>query len=215
MWLDELRHEGRNCTESEINVGLSQEALDNPVKFGVERPVIPGTLSTGIAQAKRMKELTGINRAKLWAQWSFRAVDVYVKRLFEASANLCLDFEARSAPSKDETEPSNRFATESLGKAKFVQESRTGSSAKLSGRRNAKYEEIDAALMGAAESKPKTHQEVFRALDGRTAVPNAKPFSTARGWWAGFERDPVRARAWLSKQWSRLRLPSFPRGPKK
>jgi len=81
-------------------------------------------------------------------------------------------------------------------------------------RRNSKYEKIDVVLQTIAESRPMSHEDVFRALDGRAPVPDAYPFGDTRSWLAGFKRDPVRARAWLSKSWSRLRLPAFPRGPK-
>ena len=81
-------------------------------------------------------------------------------------------------------------------------------------RRNAKYEAIDEALRETAKSRPRSHEEVFQALNGRSKPPNAEPFKTAGGWHAGFKKDAVAARAWLSKAWSRLELPAFPRGPK-
>jgi hypothetical protein len=81
-------------------------------------------------------------------------------------------------------------------------------------RRNSKYEAIDKALRSIGESRPTSHEEVFRALDGRVPVPNAKPFAGAGGWFAGFKRDRGAAHAWLSKAWSRLHLAAFPRGPK-
>ena len=81
-------------------------------------------------------------------------------------------------------------------------------------RRNAKYEGIDEALREIAKSRPKAHEEVFQALEGRSKLPNAEPFKTAGGWHAGFKKDAVAARAWLSKAWSRLNLPAFLRGPK-
>jgi hypothetical protein len=81
-------------------------------------------------------------------------------------------------------------------------------------RRNSKYEEIDKTLRSIAESRPTSHEEVFRALDGRAHLPNAKPFLGAAGWFDAFRRNKVAARAWLSKAWSRLNLPAFPRGPK-
>jgi hypothetical protein len=81
-------------------------------------------------------------------------------------------------------------------------------------RRHPMYEAIDAALREAAKSLPKNHEDVFRALDGRAATPNAKPFKPAGGWYKGFLKDPAAARAWLSKNWARLRLKAFIRGPK-
>ena len=83
-------------------------------------------------------------------------------------------------------------------------------------RQSLRYKTMDQTLTAIAEAKPKTHAEVFRALDGRhVALPGAAPFATAHGWLAGFQKDPQRAHAWLSKTWSRLNLPAFPRGPKK
>jgi hypothetical protein len=81
-------------------------------------------------------------------------------------------------------------------------------------KRSPKYQEIDKVLQNTAESRPKNHEEVFQALDRRTRVPNAEPFRSARGWYAGFQKDPEAARAWLSKRWGLLNLPRFLRGPK-
>lgn len=83
-------------------------------------------------------------------------------------------------------------------------------------RRNQKYEVIDKALQEIAESWPRTQEEILKSLDGRRVVtPPAEPFVTARGWMLGFKRDASAARAWLSKRWAELNLPSLPRGPKK
>lgn len=73
---------------------------------------------------------------------------------------------------------------------------------------------IDKELRRAAEMHPSNHEQVFHALEGRAPIPPAKPFNLARGWLAGFHRDPPAARAWLSKAWSHLGLPPFPHGPK-
>jgi hypothetical protein len=81
-------------------------------------------------------------------------------------------------------------------------------------RRHPRYTKIDEALQEIAESHPRTQEEVFRALEGRAGFPPAEPFETARGWIAGFRRDKPAARAWLSKRWAELNLPSLPRGPK-
>jgi len=81
-------------------------------------------------------------------------------------------------------------------------------------RRNSKYEAIYSSLRHIAEGRPTSHAEVFRALDGRTRIPNAEPFESAGGWLAGLRRNKMGARAWLSKAWSGLNLPAFPRGPK-
>jgi hypothetical protein len=82
-------------------------------------------------------------------------------------------------------------------------------------RRNQKYNVIDAALGKVADGRPSTQEEVFQALDARRVViPPAEPFTGARGWIAGFRRDPPAARAWLSKRWTELSLSPLPRGPK-
>jgi hypothetical protein len=79
---------------------------------------------------------------------------------------------------------------------------------------SSKYEAIDQTLREIAEAKPKSQEEVFKQLDGRVDWPNAEPFASAKGWIAGFEKDRARARIWLSKRWSLLRLPPFVPGPK-
>jgi hypothetical protein len=82
-------------------------------------------------------------------------------------------------------------------------------------RRNQRYKVIDRALQEIAATRPSTQVEVFQLLDGRHIVfPPAEPFMAARGWLAGFHRDPAAARAWLSKRWAELNLPPLPRGPK-
>jgi len=82
-------------------------------------------------------------------------------------------------------------------------------------RRNQKSQLIDEALQAIAESRPRTQIEVFQSLDRRGVTrPLAEPFSSARGWVAGFNRDEPVARAWRSKRWTELNLASLPRGPK-
>ena len=81
-------------------------------------------------------------------------------------------------------------------------------------RRSARNERIDSALQKIAEMRPRNHREVFKALEGRVGPPEAEPFGTARGWLAGFQKNPHGARSWLSKAWARLELPPFRRGPK-
>jgi len=82
-------------------------------------------------------------------------------------------------------------------------------------RRDPRTAEIDRTLREIAGARPASHEEVFRSLDGRAPLPRAKPFAGSGGWLAGFQRDRRGAQAWLSKAWSRLNLPPFPRGPKK
>jgi hypothetical protein len=91
----------------------------------------------------------------------------------------------------------------------------TGRPAPKVARRSLRYRVIDEVLQKIAESRPRTQEEVFQSLDGRKVViPPAEPFETARGWIAGFRRDPAAARAWLSKRWTGLNLSRLPRGPK-
>ncbi|MEO8592277.1 MAG: hypothetical protein ABI759_03055 [Candidatus Solibacter sp.] len=81
-------------------------------------------------------------------------------------------------------------------------------------RRNRGFGVIDSALREIAKSLPKSHEEVFRQLDGRVDVPFANPFRSAKGWHTGFKKNRPLARAWLSHRWAGLNLPPFPRGPK-
>jgi hypothetical protein len=101
--------------------------------------------------------------------------------------------------------------------ARAPQEFRNGRDAKKPVRRHAKQEAIDTALREISKSLPKSHEEVFQSLEGRTksGYPDREPFRTAGGWWKGFRKDPPAARAWLSKNWTQLDLPPFARGPKK
>jgi hypothetical protein len=81
-------------------------------------------------------------------------------------------------------------------------------------RRNPAYLEIDQCLRVIASSHPQSQKDVFQYLDGRVKTPNAEPFRSAKGWLDGFRKDPIAARAWVSKVWRQLGLPSLPRGPK-
>jgi hypothetical protein len=80
--------------------------------------------------------------------------------------------------------------------------------------RSPRYKAIDDTLRDIAQMTPRRHDDVFQNLDGRVKIPNAEPFHAAGGWVKGFNTDRRAARAWLSKAWSRLKLPPFPRGPK-
>jgi hypothetical protein len=76
------------------------------------------------------------------------------------------------------------------------------------------YTAIYKALRQIAESRPRTQEQVFQALEARhVALPTAKPFAN-HGWLRGFQMDEGRARSWLSKTWAKLKLPALPRGPK-
>jgi hypothetical protein len=82
-------------------------------------------------------------------------------------------------------------------------------------RRNKKYSRIDEALKKISESLPRTQEEVFQSLEDRhVPLPLAEPFSSASGWMAGFGKDRLAARSWLSKRWGELSLSPLPRGPK-
>ncbi len=84
-----------------------------------------------------------------------------------------------------------------------------------SARQNARYKSIDEALRKIAESRPSTQEAIFQSLEDRCVVfALAEPFLSVRGWIAGFRRDTVAARAWLSKRWAALNLTPLPRGPK-
>jgi hypothetical protein len=127
-----------------------------------------------------------------------------IQRVLAASADCCLWL-----MSKRGTGYVNRPAeSEQLGAKGMAASVRTG-------RRNSKYQSIDSELRRIAEARPKSHEEVFNALNARTRIPNAEPFYSSGGWLAGFRRNKPQARAWLSKHWARLNLPAFPRGPKK
>ncbi len=107
-------------------------------------------------------------------------------------------------------------AKKNAGTTAEAPEPREGREAKNPVRRNQKYRVIDKALQELAESRPRTQEEVFQALEGRHVVhPPAEPFMAARGWMAGFRKSPAAARAWLSKRWAELDLDPLPRGPKK
>jgi hypothetical protein len=97
-----------------------------------------------------------------------------------------------------------------------AQEPKDSRKVKKPAKRNQKYEQIDKALREFSAAQPKNHEEVFRFLDDRkVAIPNRKPFKSAGGWLKGFQQNRYVARAWLSQEWGRLNLPTFPRGPKK
>ena len=82
-------------------------------------------------------------------------------------------------------------------------------------RRNRRYLAIDEALRQIEESKPKTHEEIFRLLDQRRVrIPFAEPFQEAGGWMAGFRRNKKAARPWLSKRRNMLDFDPLPMGPK-
>jgi hypothetical protein len=83
-------------------------------------------------------------------------------------------------------------------------------------KRQKKYTDIDKMLRECSKAEPSSHKEVFEWLDSRSvAIPFRGPFAGGRTWIRGFEKNPARARTWLSRRWGTLELPPFPRGPKK
>jgi hypothetical protein len=155
--------------------------------------------------------------------WPWPPSELFNNSHFQDALNVLIKGEAGNLRRKSGKEtPDSDKLTETLWKkkAQFTQErqplSGTASSARARKpvRRNPKYQAIDEELRKIAEMRPGNHEEVFRALDGRVPPPNAEPFKTHGGWLIGFRHDGTRARAWLSKAWSRLNLPAFCRGPK-
>jgi hypothetical protein len=128
-------------------------------------------------------------------------------------AGAITDIESESAnPTVPRSAPARKVAGVNADQAHAPNESR---GAKKPVRRNQKYKVIDAALEQVADGRPSTQEEVFQSLDARhVVIPPAEPFEAARGWIAGFRRDPPAARAWLSKRWTELSLSPLPRGPK-
>ena len=126
----------------------------------------------------------------------------------------------RAEKARQEADAARRHLENALAKLGEDPAKRANAVVSRPTRRNKKYETIDRLLRHTAESRPKSHQEVFEQLESRhiegrrVPIPPAEPFASARGWIAGFQKDPAGARAWLSKRWKALGLPPFPRGPK-
>jgi hypothetical protein len=57
-------------------------------------------------------------------------------------------------------------------------------------KRSPKYEKIDEVLRSIAIAKPKSHEEVFGALDGRARIPNAEPLRVPGAGTLAFKRIP-------------------------
>jgi hypothetical protein len=210
-WLDELRRRKRNYRESPTKVAYSRRALEDPSKFGIEPPKVKGELRTGTVDRIAMTELfgreTGKRQESSFAQTRFTGVDGIAERLFEASINLCLEFEAATVINVGHREDRDTSTKEGPDRE---------APKRKPAKQNQRYKTIDGALRQIAEARPATQGEVFKMLGERHGgIPNAEPFLTARGWMAGFEGDEAAARAWLSKRWAGLNLPTFPRGPKK
>lgn len=100
-WLNELRRRRRNYTETATTAAYSQRALEDPSKFGIEAPTVIGELRTGTVDQNEMAELWGSEVAqraeRTFAQVRFKGIHGIAKRVFETSANVCLEFEAKTA----------------------------------------------------------------------------------------------------------------------
>jgi hypothetical protein len=191
LWLGELVRREINCSERLHTIQLSQKNLKHSGR-GDMLPILKG----------REKKGTKIR--------VFKGKSVTVDELLDASAMLGGIFESTAEPAPA---TAHTAAIPSINDQQ--RQWRTGERRQRLVRRSQKYKAIDVALQEAAESRPKTQEEIFRLLEARQVViPAAEPFASARGWVEGFHRDPAAARAWLSKRWAALDLPPLPRGPK-
>jgi len=147
------------------------------------------------------------------AEESYDYLDEYervcIDDLVEASIALCHVYAAESLDIVSLYEPTKASSQDAHG----PQERRT---ARRPVRRNALYEKIDAGVLEIEASQPKSHAEIFKALDDRhVPVPHAEPFESSGGWTKGFRSNPARAHQWLSKCRAKLELPLLPQGPKR
>ena len=105
-WLDELRRRRCNYKESPSVVGSSQQAMENDSQFGFEPPRIKGELRTGTVDQNEMTGLpepeSAVSRKIPFVQTRFAGVHGVLERLFDASCNVCLEFEAKTAGHIDE-----------------------------------------------------------------------------------------------------------------
>jgi hypothetical protein len=104
-WLAELRRRRCNYIESPTKAAYSQRAMEDPSKFGFVPPRVKGELRTGTVDENEMSELFGAEVAEQtkgsFVQTRFEGVHGRLERLFEASSNLCFEFESR-APNRSE-----------------------------------------------------------------------------------------------------------------
>jgi hypothetical protein len=96
VWLDEIRRQRRNYSETLVSRVYSQQVLDHPLKFGVCPPVVKGVVRNGTIDPSAFKQLSGIERDGPFTQWRFDGVRGTIKRLFEASTKVCLELESRA-----------------------------------------------------------------------------------------------------------------------
>jgi len=112
-WLDELRRGRRNYQETPTAVTYSKRAMEDPTKFGIEPPVVQGVVRTSIvAQNEVPTELPAVappvHKQDPFTQVRFEGVRGHLKRLFEASTNLCLEFESRTRNGPTPTDESRQ-----------------------------------------------------------------------------------------------------------
>jgi len=160
-----------------------------------------------------------------------------IERVFETSADFCLELGSHGPPdATEEVQPGAKAEAQTTVKGEGIHQvgavtptvalasqgapptaplkKRLREEHTKAKRRDPKYADIYTALRQIAEARPTSHEEVFRALEGRTRLPHAQPFVSSGGWLAGFKRNKPAARSWLSRAWSGLDLRPFPRGPK-
>ena len=178
-------------------------------------PVLLGYL---LENDERGEYLSKVRTSSRGADEKERISEVYrIKKLFAVSALCCVWLETKLAGKNIATKNNLRPDHSDVpGKTSGPEQEAIalGRAGSKPVRRSRKYQVLDDALREIAKAQPKSHAEVFRALDGRASLPNAEPFQGARGWFAGFRSCRPAASSWLSKNWSRLNLPPFPRGPK-
>lgn len=226
-WLDSLRQGECGFEVRFVHSGAyNQKRRDYMAESGEAIPVVQGNVETvalldgSVETRTRVEGITGT-----------------IERIFETSADFCLELGSHAPPdATEEVQPDAKAEARTTGKSKGIHQvdavTQTVSTASQDAsstaplkkpfheehtkakRRDPKYADIYTALRQIAESRPRSHEEVFRSLEGRTRLPHAEPFVSSSGWLAGFKRNKPAARSWLSSAWSRLNLRPFPRGPK-
>jgi hypothetical protein len=137
------------------------------------------------AQATLMLLRNAKNREEAQNFWT-----VTLDKLHPILLSACQDMSAGAAPNR---KPSKRKVSRPTGR----------------------YDAIDKTLRDIAAARPRSHDEVFEALNSRKIrVPGREPFKSAGGWMKGFRLNRHDASAWLSQRWRALDLPAFARGPK-
>jgi hypothetical protein len=119
--------------------------------------------------------------------WEDNAKDLGIRRIFSAGGwGYSLDDDVRrqieKSPEWKQYQELLLDAFESQSQSHPPRPASKGPSGGLGRkmvRQTTKYVAIDAALRTITESRPASHEDVFRALDGRARVPDAKPFGDA------------------------------------